>query len=319
MLISQTDLPTNVTTLYTYDKAGRKIKVTNTKQKVEYQFRKSYNSNTDLNNYGFRDYSSSIGRFITQDPIRDGTNWYTLAVNNPINFVDLWGLCTANEKPKNVWENYTGAGNPYATQMINRDKSTSGTKNPYEGIKDENSYNIIPYYISEKSQNRQQTQIRTVKAIVIHWTAVPNQSPIDTIDYWNSNERIRSAQYVVSTGGGIFQAMPEEERARHAGNVDGVYKQKATELFGDGINPNAYSIGIEMEPINSDGQFSEETINATVSLTADLCERYNLNPYSEVVRHYDITGKECPKLYVNDESEWQNFLDAVKNAMEDNK
>ena len=77
---------------------------------------KSYNSNTGLNNYGFRDYSSSIGRFITQDPIRDGTNWYTLAVNNPINFVDLWGLCTANEKPKSVWENYTGTGNPYATQ-----------------------------------------------------------------------------------------------------------------------------------------------------------------------------------------------------------
>ena len=90
MLISQTDLPTNVTTLYTYDKAGRKIKVTNTKQKVEYQFGKSYNSNTGLNNYGFRDYSSSIGRFITSDPIRDGTNWYTLAVNNPINFVDFF-------------------------------------------------------------------------------------------------------------------------------------------------------------------------------------------------------------------------------------
>ncbi|MBP3597373.1 MAG: hypothetical protein J6J60_08270 [Clostridia bacterium] len=138
MLISQTDLPTNVTTLYTYDKAGRKIKVTNTKQKVEYQFRKSYNANTGLNNSGFRDYSSSIGRFITSDPIRDGTNWYTLAVNNPINFVDLWGLCTNDEKPKSVWENYTGAGNPYATQMINRDKSTSGTKNPYEGIEDEN-------------------------------------------------------------------------------------------------------------------------------------------------------------------------------------
>ena len=134
MLISQTDLPTNVTTLYTYDKAGRKIKVTNTKQKVEYKFGKSYNANTGLNNYGFRDYSSSIGRFITSAPIRDGTNWYTLAVNNPINFVDLWRLCTNDEKPKSTWENYTGTGNPYATQMINRDKSTSGTKNPYEGI-----------------------------------------------------------------------------------------------------------------------------------------------------------------------------------------
>ena len=53
---------------------------------------KSYNPNTGLNNYGFRDYSSNIGRFITSDPIRDGTNWYTLAVNNPVCFVDLWGL-----------------------------------------------------------------------------------------------------------------------------------------------------------------------------------------------------------------------------------
>ena len=106
MLISQTDLPTNVTTLYTYDKAGRRIKVTNTKQKVEYQFGKSYNSNTGLNNYGFRDYSSSIGRFITSDPLRDGTNWYTLAVNNPINFVDLWGLELAERTTNNTMSDY---------------------------------------------------------------------------------------------------------------------------------------------------------------------------------------------------------------------
>ena len=62
---------------------------------------KSYNSNTGLNNYGFRDYSSNIGRFITSDPIRDGTNWYTLAVNNPVCFVDLWGLCTQDTKIPN--------------------------------------------------------------------------------------------------------------------------------------------------------------------------------------------------------------------------
>ena len=67
---------------------------------------KSYNSNTGLNNYGFRDYSSSIGRFITSDPIRDGTNWYTLAVNNPINFVDLWGLELAERTTNNTMSDY---------------------------------------------------------------------------------------------------------------------------------------------------------------------------------------------------------------------
>ena len=221
-------------------------------------------------------------------------------MNNPVCFVDLWGLCTGDKKAS-VWDNYTGSGNPY------------------EGVETEKLYNIIPYYISEKSQNRQQTKINIVKAIVIHWTGVPNQSPIDTIDYWNSDDRIGSAQYVVSTRGGIFQAMPEEERARHAGSSDGKYQPKATELFGDGINPNAYSIGIEMEPINWAGEFSEETFNATVLLTSELCERYNLDPYSEVIRHYDVTGKECPKLYVNDEIAWRSFLDAVYEKMEENK
>ena len=58
---------------------------------------KSYNLETCLNNYGFRDYSPTQARFITVDPIRDGTNWYTLAVNNPVCFVDLWGLWVGNQ------------------------------------------------------------------------------------------------------------------------------------------------------------------------------------------------------------------------------
>ena len=73
---------------------------------------KSYNQDTGLNNYGFRDYSPTQARFITVDPIRDGTNWYTFAVNNPVCFVDLWGLCTGDKKAS-VWDNYTGSGNPY--------------------------------------------------------------------------------------------------------------------------------------------------------------------------------------------------------------
>ena len=69
---------------------------------------KSYNQDTGLNNYGFRDYSPTQARFITVDPIQDGTNWYTLAVNNPVCFVDLWGLCTGDKKaPIQVIISYT--------------------------------------------------------------------------------------------------------------------------------------------------------------------------------------------------------------------
>ena len=39
-----------------------------------------------------RYYNAEIGRFITEDPIRDGTNWYAYCSSNPIIYVDPSGL-----------------------------------------------------------------------------------------------------------------------------------------------------------------------------------------------------------------------------------
>ena len=39
-----------------------------------------------------RYYDPETGRFITEDPAKDGVNWYTYAGNDPVNFIDPWGL-----------------------------------------------------------------------------------------------------------------------------------------------------------------------------------------------------------------------------------
>ena len=39
-----------------------------------------------------RYYNLKTGRFISEDPIRDGLNWYTYCANNPVKFVDPSGL-----------------------------------------------------------------------------------------------------------------------------------------------------------------------------------------------------------------------------------
>ena len=61
---------------------------------------KPYNADTELYDYGFRDYSPATARFTTVDPIRDGRNWYCYVVNDPVNYVDLWGLCGSDGNVK---------------------------------------------------------------------------------------------------------------------------------------------------------------------------------------------------------------------------
>lgn len=58
---------------------------------------KQCDSATGLYNYGYRDYAPEVARFTTVDPVRDGENWFAYVRNDPVNFVDLWGL--KNLKP----------------------------------------------------------------------------------------------------------------------------------------------------------------------------------------------------------------------------
>ena len=53
---------------------------------------KPYDTATGLYNYGYRDYKPQAARFTTVDPIRDGSNWFAYVRNDPVNWVDLWGL-----------------------------------------------------------------------------------------------------------------------------------------------------------------------------------------------------------------------------------
>jgi len=57
---------------------------------------KPYDTATGLYNYGYRDYKPQAARFTTVDPIRDGNNWFAYVNNDPVNWMDLWGLNNAN-------------------------------------------------------------------------------------------------------------------------------------------------------------------------------------------------------------------------------
>ena len=59
------------------------------------------------------------------------------------------------------------------------------------------------------------------------------------------------------------------------------------------------------------GAFNDATYESLVHLTAWFCEKYDLTT-SDVIRHYDVTGKNCPLYYVEHPDARQQFLDDVE-------
>ncbi len=108
-----------------------------------------------------------------------------------------------------------------------------------------------------------------------------------------------SSQYIIGLQGEIIRCVPEDEISYHAGNY----------------TVNCNSIGIENCHPGWDGKFNDATYNSLVELCSDICKRYGLNPSTAIKRHYDVTGKECPKYYVQNRSEWEKLKSDVAKKM----
>ena len=78
----------NVTQTYTYDAFGNQLSQSNNDTNP-FRYCGEY-FDTESNQIYLRNryYDTATGRFITEDPIRDGANWYGYCGNNPIAYVD---------------------------------------------------------------------------------------------------------------------------------------------------------------------------------------------------------------------------------------
>lgn len=159
---------------------------------------------------------------------------------------------------------------------------------------------------------RPEIELPTVTGVVIHWVANPGANPKQIRDYFATVERYASAHYVIGINGEILYIVPENEVAYHAGPSD-LTKGDVKESLG-GL-PNWRTIGIELCHPDWTGQFTAKTLEKAVSLTADICYRHSINVMKNVLRHYDCTGKHCPKWYVDHPDKWESFKRDVSIAM----
>jgi RHS repeat-associated protein len=61
---------------------------------------KEYDGDSGLYYFNARWYEADLGRFISEDPARDGGNWYVYAGNNPLRYVDPSGMFLEKVKEK---------------------------------------------------------------------------------------------------------------------------------------------------------------------------------------------------------------------------
>ena len=180
---------------------------------------------------------------------------------------------------------------------------------------------------------------RTIKYIVIHYTAGLKSHAgkgKDVCDMWSKSDRPGSADFVVDEGSIAWQYNPDLKNRKtwHCGGS----------LQGSGshdyykICTNANSIGIEMcsdkkkvtkhlYSSDNDWYITEETWKSAVALAAMLLKRYGL-PLSRMIRHADVTSKECPSFMVGKkknvmydnktgEQVWKEFKQDVKEALDE--
>lgn len=152
--------------------------------------------------------------------------------------------------------------------------------------------------------SRPEDNLEKVNGVVIHYTANPETDSIANRNYFENLKTTQttkaSSHFVIGLKGDIVQCIPTWEVA-YASN-----------------ERNIDTIAIEVCHPDKTGKFTKESYDTLVRLVAWLACEYNLDS-DQILRHYDITGKMCPKYFVDHQDQWQEFLKDVYQYIEENQ
>ena len=163
------------------------------------------------------------------------------------------------------------------------------------------SPDITAEMLDPNPYSRPQKVLTKIDGIVIHYTADPGASAQNVRDYFNNlattHTTYASSHFIVGLNGEIIQCIPCSEWA-YCSN-----------------SRNKDTLSIECCIPDDTGVYTDATYSSVVNLTAWLCKAFKVSP-DNVIRHYDVTGKLCPKWFVEDPSAWETFKSDVKTQYE---
>ena len=209
-------------------------------------------------------------------------------------------------------------------------------------------------HIPKGHPNRPGTKLSALKAVVIHYTQNDNPGATDTMNVKyigrkyvkKENKSFESdgvtpfrfgSAHVFCDMDSVTEAIPLDEVAWGCGdkNYKGGYQRIAEKVFKRRQNFETISVEICNNDVikNSPEDWEKAVANAMQWVIIFLRE-YNLKVdftgsiYPQAVeeapeagkilllRHYDITGKICPKPFVDQPKEWEKFIKEIARQVE---
>ena len=123
------------------------------------------------------------------------------------------------------------------------------------------------------------------RELILHYIGNPGTTARQNASYFAHVNSQTSVHYIVDDTE-IIEIIPPDQKSY--GTSDREHNERG--------------IQIEMCHPDASGKVSDATLTNVVRLCRELMGRYGI---TEIIRHYDVTGKKCPLWYVEHPEEWE--------------
>lgn len=155
---------------------------------------------------------------------------------------------------------------------------------------------ITQNYLPINEYSRPGDALPQVNGVVVHYVGNPGTTAKQNRSFFanlaETHETYASSHFLIDMDGTILQCVP------------------LNEISYCSVHRNADTIAIECCHPDDTGMFTQETTEALARLLNWLIETYQLK-HEDILRHYDVNGKECPRYFSRNPEEWNAFLDQL--------
>lgn len=166
------------------------------------------------------------------------------------------------------------------------------------------------FYYSERFKTKYYCRRKEkIEWVVVHYTGTAASAMANARAIEKELKEPRSTHYFVD-GENVLGVVPEKYAAWHIGGHDKPDTPEEKKKKLPVCNGNAIGVDLCEDKLVYDKEhksvkdrdwfFTEETEATAAELIASILKRYEI-PLNHVVRHYDVTGKWCPRPFVGDD------------------